>query len=344
MTDLQKQIELLEQQFTQQLNAITTIQDLEQLRVAFTGRSGHITVLMDQLKQLSLEQKKEAGPRINAFKASIAHMLEQKKEQIESSLAALELEKERSFDVTAYNPGFLAGRLHIYTSLIEQLENIFLSMGFDVVDGPEVDNDHFNFQALNISADHPARDAHDTFWLNVPGMLMRTHTSNVQAHCMKNNQLPMALFAPGRCYRNEATDATHDFMFTQGECLLIDTKVSVSNLLATAKTFLQQFFNKKDLAIRVRPGYFPFVEPGLEIDATCPFCTKGCSVCKKTTWIELLGAGMIHPNVLKAGGIDPEKYQGFAFGFGIERLAMIKYQITDVRLFHGNKMEFLKQF
>lgn len=344
MTDLQTQIHLLEQTFAQQLQMVKTIDDLEKVRIAFTGRSGHIVNLMNLLKSMSLEEKKEAGPRINVLKETIAQALEQKKEAIMAQVAALELEKERSFDVTAYKTGLVNGGLHIYTTLIQELENIFMSMGFQVVDGPEVDNDHYNFQALNISADHPARDVHDTFWLNVPGMLLRTHTSNVQAHCMKNNQVPMAIFAPGRCYRNEATDATHDFMFTQGECLVIDKEVNIASLLATAKTFLQQFFNKKDLNIRVRPGYFPFVEPGLEIDASCPFCTKGCSVCKKTTWIELLGAGMVHPNVLKAGGINPDEYKGFAFGFGIERLAMIKYQITDVRLFHGNKLEFLQQF
>lgn len=344
MIDLQTQIALLEEQFMQQLAQCATLAELEQLRISFAGRSGHIARLMELLKQMPVEDKKIAGPVLNAFKLLVAERLEHKKITLESELHALALEKERTFDVTAHKPGFHPGGLHIYSTIIQQLETIFLSMGFDVVDGPEVDSDHFNFQALNISPDHPAREAHDTFWLNVPGMLMRTHTSNVQAHCMKNNQLPMALFAPGRCYRNEATDATHDFMFTQGECLVIDTDISLSNLLATAKTFLQHFFNKKDLDIRVRPGYFPFVEPGLEIDAACPFCTKGCSVCKKTRWIELLGAGMVHPNVLRAGGIDPEKYRGFAFGFGIERLAMIKHQITDVRLFHGNKMEFLQQF
>ena len=218
-------------------------------------------------------------------------------------------------------------------------------MGYDIADGPEVETDFYNFQALNIPADHPARDMHDTFWLTTPSLLLRTHTSPVQIRAMEHKPLPLAIFAPGRTFRNEATDASHLFMFTQGEGLVIDKNISIANLLATARAFLQAFFEKEDLHIRARPGYFPFVEPGIEIDASCPFCSgKGCSPCKKTGWIELLGAGLVHPNVLKAGGIDPQEYSGFAFGFGIERLAMIKYGINDVRLFHSSKLPFLRQF
>jgi len=217
-------------------------------------------------------------------------------------------------------------------------------MGFERADGPEIETDYYNFEALNIPEDHPARDMHDTFWLTLPNMLLRTHTSTVQIRAMEQRDKPLAIFAPGRAYRNEETDASHDFMFTQLETLLIDKNVSMANLLATAKTFLQKIFNKQNLEIRVRPGYFPFVEPGVEIDAQCPFCTQGCSVCKKTRWIELLGAGLVHPNVLKYGGVDTDIYSGFAFGLGIERLAMIKHGITDIRLFHQNKESFLKQF
>jgi phenylalanyl-tRNA synthetase alpha chain len=217
-------------------------------------------------------------------------------------------------------------------------------MGWHIADGPEVETDYYNFTALNIPDEHPAREMHDTFWLDVPGMLMRTHTSTVQIHTMKKKELPLAVFAPGRCYRNEATDASHDFMFTQGEGLVIDKNISIANLLAIAQTFLQEFFEKKDLKIRARPGYFPFVEPAIEIDASCPFCKNGCSVCKKTTWIELLGSGLVHPNVLRHGNINPDLYRGCAFGFGMERLAMVKYGINDIRLFHSSKLQFLDQF
>lgn len=344
MKDLQGRISSISQQFHEQLSGVQNPADLEKIRIEFLGRSSHITQLMTDLKQLSLEEKKVVGPLLNKLKEDLQKAFEIKKTELESIQEDIAQKKQQHFDVTSYKPELTQGSLHIYTQLTQQLSSIFMSMGFQVVDGNEVETDYYNFEALNIPADHPARDVHDTFWLTTPGMLLRTHTSSVQAHIMENQQLPLAIFAPGRCYRNEATDATHDFMFTQGECLVVDKNISIANLLATAKTFLQHFFNKSDLKIRVRPGYFPFVEPGLEIDASCPFCKTGCSVCKRTTWIELLGAGLVHPNVLKASKINPEIYSGFAFGFGIERLAMIKYQITDIRLFHSNKKGFLEQF
>ena len=217
-------------------------------------------------------------------------------------------------------------------------------MGYEIINGPEIDTDFFNFETLNIPKDHPARDMHDTFWLDIPNMVMRTHTSSVQAHAMLEKKPPLAVATPGRCYRSEATDASHDYMFMQCEILFIDKNVSLSNLFATAKVFLQNLFGKNDLKIRVRPAYFPFVEPGVEMDITCPFCKTGCSVCKKTCWIEIGGAGLIHPNVLKSCNINPEEYSGFAFGFGLTRLVMLKYGINDIRLLHSTKLEFLKQF
>lgn len=344
MQDLKEKINQLLTRFTTALQAVTSQADLEKIRIDFLGRSGHLTNLMAELKNLSLEEKKVFGPQLNTLKQELQNRFDTKVQEFESEKTIRAQEQHKYFDVTAYKPDQVKGSLHIYTQMIEQLENIFMSMGFQVVDGPEVETDYYNFQTLNIPNNHPARDLQDTFWLTTPGMLLRTHTSNVQARIMENNPLPLAVFAPGRVYRNEATDATHEFMFTQGECLVIDKNISVSNLIATARTFLQKFFNKEDLNIRVRPGYFPFVEPGLEIDASCPFCKTGCSVCKKTTWIELLGAGLVHPNVLKASGIDPDVYTGFAFGFGIERLIMIKHKITDIRLFHSSKVGFLEQF
>ncbi len=344
MKTLQEQISSLKQELTTALAHAPTPQVLEAVRVDFLGRNGRITQLMHTLKDLTLEDKRVAGPLLNDLRTFADTAYKTALQQQEQQTALQAAQKTQHFDVTAYNYTPLTGKLHIYTHILEQLEDIFISMGFEVVDGPEVETDYHNFGALNIPADHPAREMHDTFWLDVPGMLMRTHTSPVEVRCMESKQLPFAIFSPGRCYRNEATDASHDFMFTQGECLLLDKNISVANLIATAQAFLQAFFEKKDLNIRVRPGYFPFVEPGLEIDAACPFCTKGCSVCKHTTWIELLGSGLTHPNVLRCSGINPDVYSGFAFGFGIERLAMIKYGIRDIRLFHSSKLTFLDQF
>jgi phenylalanyl-tRNA synthetase alpha chain len=325
--------------FDTQLATVRTEQEIEAVRISFLGRKGRLAQLMKLLAQVSTEEKKEFGPKINQWKQTAHSHIQDKLKELKQTKSY-----QKQIDVTAYRPHQPHGSLHIYSRLIAQLENIFISMGFAVEDGPEVETDYYNFTALNIPDKHPARDMHDTFWLDVPGLLLRTHTSTIQVHAMEKYHVPLAIFAPGRCYRNEATDATHEFMFYQGECLVIDTDISIANLLATAKGFLQDFFEKEDIVLRVRPGYFPFVEPGLEIDASCPFCKTGCSICKKTGWIELLGAGLVHPNVLQCSGIDPEKYSGFAFGFGLERLAMIKYAIDDIRLFHRGSLSFLEQF
>lgn len=343
MNSINQKLSKLETDILKDIDQATTEEHLESVRITFLGRNGQIANLMQELKDLSLEEKRTFGPLINQLKTVAQNRYETKKAALAKQTVRAQHEQHKEFDVTAYTPNQQYGSLHILSKVIAELEDIFISMGYDIVDGPELETNYYNFEALNIPADHPARDHHDTFWVN-DNLLLRTHTSPVQVREIEKRNIPIAIFAPGRTFRNEATDASHDFMFTQGECLYIDKKVSISNLLATAKSFLQAFFNKKDLNIRVRPGYFPFVEPGLEIDASCPFCTKGCSTCKQTGWIELLGSGLVHPNVLKCSGIDPEKYAGFAFGFGIERLALIKYGINDIRLFHCNKIEFLKQF
>lgn len=345
MADLKTQITTIKNNFTNALSQVHAEKELEELRIAFLGRSGHLAGLMAQLKELTLEQKKEVGPLLNELRTYAEHSYNAKKQYLLNQETEREIQKHKNFDTTAYKRELLPGHTHIYTQVTEHLENIFMSMGWDIADGPEVETDYYNFGALNIPADHPARDMHDTFWLTIPNLLMRTHTSSIQIHSMENRKPPLALFCPGRAYRNEATDASHEFMFTQGEGLVIDKNISMSNLLATAKSFLQAFFENENLKIRVRPGYFPFVEPGVEIDSSCPFCSgSGCSTCKKTGWIELLGAGLVHPNVLKSCGIDPEQYAGFAFGFGLERLAMVKYGINDIRLFHSSKLQFLDQY
>jgi phenylalanyl-tRNA synthetase alpha chain len=342
MTDIKTQIQLQEKALQVALAPVQNEQQLEQVRIDFLGRNGHVASLMKALSSLSIEEKRVFGPALNAFKQLAEQAYTHKKNELFAAHIKAQHEKQRYFDVTASTPEQF-GSLHVYTHIIQKLEDIFISMGYDIVDGPEVETDYYNFEALNIPHDHPAREHHDTFWIS-DSKLLRTHTSTVQIRTLEKKPLPLAIFAPGRVYRNEALDASHEFNFMQGECLFIDKNVSISNLLATAKTFLQAFFENDTLQIRVRPGFFPFVEPGLEIDASCPFCTEGCSTCKKTGWIELLGSGLVHPNVLRHCGIDPEVYSGFAFGFGIERLAMIKYGINDIRLFHSSKIEFLKQF
>lgn len=339
MKELKKLIDQAKIACLSAIKEAESAEQLEAVRIQYLGRQGTLVDLMKSIKDLSLDEKREIGPLLNTLKNELTAQFEEKLSTIDTQKSPREL-----FDVTAYKPHQLYGSLHIFTHIIEELNGIFSSMGYTILDGPEVETDYYNFKSLNIPDDHPARDSHDTFWLSNPGHLLRTHTSTTQAHAMENNKPPLAVFAPGRCYRNEAVDASHDFMFMQAEGLMIDENISVSNLLATAQVFLKALFETDKLNIRVRPGYFPFVEPGLEIDASCPFCKKGCSICKKTGWIELLGAGLVHPNVLKHSKIDPKKYSGFAFGFGIERIAMIKYGINDIRLFRSNNIAFLKQF
>ncbi|MBA2306786.1 phenylalanine--tRNA ligase subunit alpha [Candidatus Dependentiae bacterium] len=318
--------------------------DLEAFRVRWIGRQGKIPTLIHELKERSLEEKRELGPLLNALKNSITGSVEEKEQSFEQRRIEGQALRFSHFDVTGYKLPELEGSLHPYTRVVEFVEDIFVSMGFELADGPELETDYYNFEALNIPKDHPARDMQDTFWLTLPGLLMRTHTSSVEIRTMANRKPPLAIVVPGRAYRNESTDASHDFMFMQLEGLFVDKGVSLAHLFATMKSFLQAFFEKKDITLKIRPSYFPFVEPGVEIDMSCPFCTSGCSVCKRTRWIEICGAGLCHPAVLRACGIDPREYSGFAFGFGLTRLVMLKYGITDIRLLHSNKIDFLKQF
>jgi len=344
MQKLSEKIDQIKNKFRQALKAAKTSQDLHDIHIQFFGKKGLITELLGKLKKLSAEEKRTFGPILNRLKQET----QAKFHAIQESIATQEVEafeqKKQHFDVTAYKTGTIKGRLHPYSRIFEEIENIFISMGYEVLYGNEVESEHYNFTTLNIPEDHPARDMYDTFWLTKPGMLLRTHTSNMQVRTMETHSLPIAIIVPGRCYRHEATDSSHDFMFQQCEGFLVGKNITLSNLFATAKHFFQALFKKEDLIIRTRPGFFPFVEPGVEIDIRCPFCTSGCSVCKKSTWIEVFPGGLIHPNVLKAGGLDPTVYSGFAFGFGLTRLTMIKYDINDIRLLHGGNMKFLEQF
>jgi phenylalanyl-tRNA synthetase alpha chain len=344
MKNLSQELEIIKKELTTALASARDENSLESVRVAFLGRKGKIADLMEQLKNLPIEEKKIVGPLLNQFKQQAQEQLDARAILLKQEESAQKKLSDKNFDVSAYKYNELKGTSHIYTQIITDLENIFISMGYSIVDGPEVENEYYNFDSLNIPADHPARDAEDSFFLEKKGMMLRTQCSSMQARAMEISQPPIAIFAPGRVYRKEATDQTHDFLFTQAEILLVDKNISISNLLATAHTFLRKIFDNNTLEIRVRPGFFPFVEPGLEIDISCPFCQNGCSVCKHTRWIEILGTGIVHPNVLRASNIDPHIYSGFAFGMGIERIAMIKYGVNDIRLFHSSKIKFLNQF
>ncbi len=344
MVDIKKLIESYQTTFFAELAGVKTEQELEAFRIAHVSRHGSLSVLIQRLKEFSLEEKKEFGPLFNDLKERAYSAFKNKEEELLQKKIALENLRNAHFDVTAYKPFEQRGSLHPYTHIIERVEDIFISMGFEIIEGPEVETDFYNFEALNIPKDHPARDMQDTFWLTLPGLLMRTHTSSVEIHTMIKRKPPFAIAVPGRAYRNEATDASHDFMFMQLEGLVVGKNISLAHLFATVQAFLQNLFEKEDLSIKIQPSYYPFVEPGVDIIMSCPFCTQGCSVCKRTRWIEIAGAGLTHPNVLKACNIDPQEYSAFAFGFGLTRLAMLKYGIIDIRLLHTNKLEFLKQF
>ncbi len=337
-------LQAFSQDFFSQLTHVSSEDDLEQIRRAYLGRKGQLADLKTQLKQLPPEKRKSFGQELNILKTRVMQAFTEKESSLRNALEKQKVDKDKYFDVTQYLSASFKGGLHPYTSITQKIEDVFMSLGFDIVDGPEVESDYHNFEVLNIPADHPEREMFDTFWLDIPNMLLRTHTSTVQSRIMHNQQPPLAIAAPGRCYRYEATDASHDFMFMQCECLMIGKDISMAHLLGTIKEFFQGIFKDTAINIRIRPSYFPFVEPGIEVDITCPFCTNGCSVCKQTKWIEAGGAGLVHPNVLRSGGIDPQEFSGFAFGFGLTRLTMLKYKINDIRLLHGGKMSFLKQF
>lgn len=341
-----EKITILREQFAILISSVSSLDDVEKVKQSFLGKHGFIIELLKTLKSIQDPEKKaEAGRLINDFKNECSL----KVEELESLFLSQKIEKQidstKQFDVTAHLPDVtLAGNLHLYTKFYQEIENIFISMGFQIFEGPEVENDFYNFTALNISANHPARDMYDTLWLNRADSLLRTHTSSVQIRAMQSLGAPLAGISIGRVFRHEAVDATHEVVFSQCEGLFIDKDVNISHLLGIAKSVLQRIFDKKNLDIRVRPGFFPFVVPGLEIDMQCVFCKSGCSICKYSTWIEVFPGGLIHPKVLEHGGIDSTKYSGFAFGFGVDRLMMLRHQITDIRLFKSGDVRFLNQF
>ncbi len=312
------------------LAGVKDLIELEQVKARYLGKSGEITELLKQLGKLPPEEKKSAGAAINVAKQQFEAAHNQKRDDINAAKLAAQLAAE-ALDVTQPGRGAGVGGLHPVTLTLERIATLFRSMGFEIADGPEIEDDFHNFQALNIPADHPARAMQDTFYVE-GGDVLRTHTSPIQARFMLSHEPPIKIIAPGRVYRVDS-DATHSPMFHQMEGLWVDEGVSFADLKATVTDFLRRFFESDDLQVRFRPSFFPFTEPSAEID-----------VLGKNGWLEVGGCGMVHPNVLRAVNIDPEKYTGFAFGIGLDRFAMLRYGITDLRLFFENDLNFLKQF
>jgi phenylalanyl-tRNA synthetase alpha chain len=319
---------------------------LEQIRVRLLGKSGVITEQLKLLGRLPAAERPSAGQRINDAKEALSAAIQKRRAELELARVAATLAAGR-IDVTLPGRGQAAGGLHPVTKVRLRIEALFRQAGFRVVEGPEVEDDFHNFEALNIPANHPARALHDTFYIAdgqlADGGLLRTHTSPVQIRAMRETPPPLRVIAPGRVYRCDS-DMTHTPMFHQVEGLVIDENVSLANLKAILHSFMERFFERQ-LGIRFRPSYFPFTEPSAEVDIECVFCSgAGCRVCKQTGWLEVLGCGMVHPNVLQAVGLDAERWSGYAFGMGIERLAMLRYGVNDIRLYFDNDLRFLQQF
>jgi phenylalanyl-tRNA synthetase alpha chain len=316
--------------------------ELEQLRVDYLGKKGQLTGLLKSLGNLSPEERPKAGALINEVKQELTSLLNARKEALESSAMAEKLASER-IDVTLPGRAVDRGGLHPITRTIQRVEDFFAGMGFDVVEGPEIEDDYHNFEALNIPEHHPARAMHDTFYID-DNHVLRTHTSGVQVRTMETREPPLRIVCPGRVYRCDS-DLTHSPMFHQVEGLLIDEHSSFGDLKGLLEQFLHAFFERSDLDVRFRPSYFPFTEPSAEVDIQCVKCSgAGCRVCSHTGWLEVLGCGMVNPRVFEMTGIDTERFTGFAFGLGVERLAMLRYGIGDLRLNFDNDLRFLRQF
>ena len=338
---MEEKISLLKEQVAKKMSEIKNATDVENIRVEYLGKKGQVIEILKNLKNVEASKRKEVGEKANILRQEIEKMIENKKEEIKEREYDEKINNAEKIDITVPVEDNI-GSLHFITIVQKELEDIFTGMGFTVEDGNEVETEYNNFEAVNVPKYHPARDMQDTFWLE-NGELLKTQTSAAQNKIMLKYGAPLKAIFPGRCFRNEALDASHENTFFQMEGMMIDKNVSISNLIYFMKTLLSEIF-KKDVEVRLRPGYFPFVEPGFELDIKCPYCDgKGCKVCKGGSWIELCPCGMIHPNVLKMGGIDPEEYSGFAFGLGLSRLAMMKYNINDLRALNSCDVRILKQ-
>ncbi len=333
---------VIRESFEEKLKAVTSSAELDGLRIEYLGKKGQISSLMAGLKDVAPENKKEAGSVINEAKQFIEESLKAKLEELSALEEQRMIDSAEAYDESLPSPLKL-GSYHPITLIQRQVEEIFASMGFIIEDYNEVVDDYHCFEALNIPKHHPARDMQDTYYLD-NGQLLKTHTSAAQNYIMRKYGAPVRAVFPGRCFRNESTDACHENTFFQLEGIMIDEDISISNLIYFMKTMLSEVF-RQDITVRLRPGFFPFVEPGFELDIQCTICGgKGCPSCKNSGWLELCPCGMIHPNVLKAGGIDTERYIGFAFGLGLTRLAMMKFGIKDIRMLNSGSLKSLTQF
>jgi phenylalanyl-tRNA synthetase alpha chain len=320
------------------------VASLENLKVQYLGKKSVLTQILKSLSQYPVENKKKIGAQANKAKSIIESEIENRKISLKKTLFDEKMQKEKlDYSKSFYFP-FPKGSFHPVTETIQTISAIFKSLGFSIAEGPEIETDWYNFEALNIPKSHPARDMQDTFYIDETKSLLRTHTSPGQIHTMEKYQPPIKVIVPGRVYRNEASDASHSSTFHQIEGLAVDVNITFVDLKTVLMDFVHKFF-EVELSVRFRPSYFQFTEPSAEVDMQCMFCKgKGCRVCKNSGWIEILGCGMVHPNVLKAVKYDSDKYTGYAFGMGIERITMLKYGIDDIRLFYENDLQFLKQF
>ena len=340
---MEEKIKKIKSEISDKLEEIKDLDTLEEIRIKFLGKKGSVTELLKEFKDLPKEEKPKFGKTLNELKNKIEASIKEKEEVLQAERFAKKLEEEK-IDVTLPSKKIIRGSKHPLTRVIEEIEDLFVSMGYDVCSGPELETDEYCFERLNLPKGHPARDMQDTFYITTE-YLLRTQTSAVQAHTMMENKEkgPIREIVPGKTYRRE-DDATHSHQFNQVEGLVVDKDISFADLKGTLEIFMKHMLGP-NTELRFRPSYFPFTEPSYEVDVSCFKCGgKGCNLCKHTGWIELLGAGIVHPNVLKMNGYDPEVFSGFAFGTGLDRLAMFKYGITDIRLLYSNDVRFLEQF
>ena len=342
---MKDKVNAIKKEYEEKISGITSIKTLNDVRVEYLGKQGKITELSKMMKDVPNDQKKEFGMLVNEVRNFVTESLDEIKEKLEKEALNKKLESEK-IDITLPGTKVPSGSANILERIIEEVEDLLMSMGYDVVDGPEIEEDHYNFELLNIPKNHPARDAQDTFYVEDDKLLLRSQTSPVQARVMLANkgEKPIRMICPGKTYRRDDDDATHSHQFMQIEGLLIDEKVSLSDLKGTFDVIAKKLFGE-DCKTRFRPSYYPFTEPSVETDISCFNCHgKGCPICKNTGWITVAGAGMVNPKVLEDCGYDPKKWQGFAFGFGAERLAMLKYGINDIRAFYNTDLRELKNF
>ncbi len=339
---MKEKLQAIREQALAKIAESDNLDKLNDIRVAYLGKKGELTEVLKGMKEVSAEERPKVGAMVNDTRTAIEAKLEEIKNKLASAAREAKLKKE-VIDVTLPAKKNVVGHAHPNTVALEEVERIFVGMGYEVVEGPEVEYDYYNFEALNIPANHPAKDEQDTFYVN-SNILLRTQTSSVQVHEMEKGKVPLRMISPGRVFRSDEVDATHSPSFHQVEGLVIDKNITFADLKGTLDVFAKELFGK-DTKVKFRPHHFPFTEPSAEMDVSCFKCGgKGCRFCKNSGWIEILGCGMVHPHVLEMSGIDPEEYTGFAFGVGLERIALLKYEIDDMRLFYENDARFLNQF